>query len=171
MFKKFYPTKWVHSIFEIDFHKLYEKGYRGIISDIDNTLVEHDADASDEAIKLIKDLRKMGFQICLMSNNNEERVTRFNKITKVYMIFDAKKPSRKGYIKGMKLMNTTPKNTIFIGDQIFTDIYGANRTGIKSYLVDPISPKEEVQIVLKRYLEKIVLHFYKKQLQRKRESK
>ena len=58
-------------------------------------------------------------------------------------------------------MHTDRTNTIFIGDQLFTDIYGANRTGIRTILVDPIHPKEEIQIVLKRYLEKIVLHFYR----------
>ena len=62
----------------------------------------------------------------------------------------------------MQLMGTTTKNTVFVGDQLFTDVYGAKRTGIPSILVKPIHPKEEIQIVLKRYLEKIVLHFYKK---------
>ena len=65
MFRKFYPTKWVNSIYtDVDFQKLYDKGYRGIISDIDNTLVEHDADASEEAINLCNTLRDIGFEIC-----------------------------------------------------------------------------------------------------------
>ena len=59
-------------------------------------------------------------------------------------------------------MNTRPENTIFVGDQLFTDIFGAKRIGLKNFLVKPINEKEEIQIVLKRYLEKIVLHFYKK---------
>jgi len=59
-------------------------------------------------------------------------------------------------------MDTNKETTLFVGDQLFTDVYGARRTGIKSYLVKPIDKKEEIQIVLKRYLEKIVLHFYKK---------
>ena len=60
----------------------------------------------------------------------------------------------------MEIMNTDLSNTIFIGDQLFTDVYGAKRTGMRNILVKPIYPKEEIQIVLKRYLEKIVLHFY-----------
>lgn len=162
MFVRFYPTKWVQSVYDIDFKKLYKKGYRGILSDIDNTLVEHDASASDEIILFLKELKEIGYEICLISNNDEERVTRFNETLNLYMIFNAKKPLKKGYLKAMELMGTNKSNTIFIGDQIFTDIYGANRTGIKSILVDPISPKEEIQIILKRYLEKIVLYFYKK---------
>ena len=62
----------------------------------------------------------------------------------------------------MAMMGTTKKNTIFVGDQLFTDVYGANRTGIRTILVKPIHPKEEIQIVLKRYLEKIVLKQYLK---------
>ena len=60
------------------------------------------------------------------------------------------------------MMGTTSQNTVFVGDQLFTDVYGAKRTGIPNILVKPIHPKEEIQIVLKRYLEKIVLHYYKK---------
>ena len=60
-------------------------------------------------------------------------------------------------------MNTNLDNTIFIGDQLFTDVWGAKRAGMHNILVKPINPKEEIQIVLKRYLEKIVLHFYLKE--------
>ena len=67
----------------------------------------------------------------------------------------------------MKLMGTDKKNTFFVGDQLFTDVYGANRTGIHSILVTPMNPKEEIQIVLKRYLEKIVLFFYHREKRRK----
>lgn len=163
MFRKFYPTKWVNSIYtDVDFQKLYDKGYRGIISDIDNTLVEHDADASEEAINLCNTLRDIGFEICVMSNNDEERVNRFNKDIKAFSIYNAKKPLGISYFKAMDLMGTNKKNTIFLGDQIFTDILGANNVGIKSILVDPISPKEEIQIIIKRFFEKIVLYFYKR---------
>ena len=77
-------------------------------------------------------------------------------------MFNAHKPSTKNYIKAMELMQTDRGNTVFIGDQLFTDVWGAKRAGIRNILVKPIHPKEEIQIVLKRYLEKIVLHFYKK---------
>ena len=68
----------------------------------------------------------------------------------------------------MEIMGTTPENTIFIGDQLFTDVYGAKRAGIRNILVKPIHPKEEIQIVLKRYLEKIVLHFYRKEKEKRK---
>ena len=78
-------------------------------------------------------------------------------------IENAHKPSVKNYNRAMKLMGTDRTNTVFIGDQLFTDIWGAKRAGIRNILVKPIHPKEEIQIVLKRYLEKIVLHFYLKE--------
>ena len=86
-------------------------------------------------------------------------------------MFNAHKPSTKNYIKAMELMQTDRGNTVFIGDQLFTDVWGAERTGMKSILVKPINPKEEIQIVLKRYLEKIVLHFYKKENEKRMSCK
>lgn len=162
MFKKFYPSEIAPSTYSIDFDELYQKGYRGILFDIDNTLVEHGADANEKAIALFQKLRTLGFAVCLISNNKKERVERFNKEIHANYIYDAHKPSRKNYLKAMELMKTTKDTTVFVGDQLFTDVYGANRVGMTTYLVNPISPKEEIQIVLKRYLEKIVLFFYKR---------
>ena len=62
----------------------------------------------------------------------------------------------------MQMMGCTEKDSLFVGDQLFTDVWGAKRAGMYTILVQPIHPKEEIQIVLKRYLEKIVLYFYKK---------
>ena len=67
------------------------------------------------------------------------------------------------YKRAMELMGTDLSSTVFVGDQLFTDVWGAKRAGIHNILVQPMNPKEEIQIVLKRYLEKIVLHFYEKE--------
>jgi hypothetical protein len=77
-------------------------------------------------------------------------------------IHKAGKPKPGNYRKAMERMHTNEQNTIFIGDQIFTDILGANLAGIRTILVEPINPKEEIQIVLKRYLERLVLIFYRR---------
>ena len=139
MFRCFFPDEYLDSAYEIDYEKLYEEGYRGLIYDIDNTLVPHGAPADERAIALFADAIQARY------------------------IENAHKPSVKNYRKAMELLGTDTGNTIFIGDQLFTDVYGAKRTGIRNILVKPIHPKEEIQIVLKRYLEKIVLHFYKKE--------
>ena len=163
MFRTFYPDDYVASTYVIKFEELYQKGYRGLIFDIDNTLVPHGFPADERAVSLFERLRDIGFDTCLISNNQEPRVRPFAEQVKSKYVFDAHKPSTKNYRKAMQLMKTDEKTTIFIGDQLFTDVWGAKRTGIKSILVRPIHPKEEIQIVLKRYLERIVLHFYKKE--------
>lgn len=162
MFDQFFPDEDADSTYQIDFENLYQKGYRGLLFDIDNTLVPHGEKADERAMALFEKLKKIGFQCCLISNNKKERVEMFNQDIQVKFIEDAHKPSRKNYIHAMELIGTNTGNTIFIGDQLFTDIYGAKRAGIRTILVKPIHPKEEIQIVLKRYLEKIVLHFYRK---------
>lgn len=162
MFQKFYPQECVDSTYEIPFEKLYEEGYRGVLFDIDNTLVPHGAPATPQAVDFFKRLREIGFSYCMISNNQIERVESFCREVEGKFVCNAHKPSTKGYELAMEYMGTDKANTLFVGDQLFTDIYGANRTGIRSILVKPIHPKEEIQIVLKRYLERIVLHFYKK---------
>lgn len=162
MLQRFYPGEYVDSTYVIDFDQLYRDGYRGIIFDIDNTLVPHGAKADERAKKLFAHLKEIGFTCCLLSNNKEPRVKMFNDDVQVNYIFRAHKPSTQNYRKAMKIMGTDEENTLFVGDQIFTDVYGANRAGIRTILVKPIHPKEEIQIVLKRYLEKIVLFFYKR---------
>lgn len=166
MFESFFPDEYVASTYVIPFERLYEKGYRGIIFDIDNTLVPHGAPADERARKLFARLGQIGFSSCLLSNNQEPRVKMFNSEIGTNYIFNAHKPSVKNYVRAMEIMGTDRKTTLFVGDQLFTDVWGAKRTGIHSILVKPIHPKEEIQIVLKRYLERIILHFYKRQKER-----
>ena len=77
MFEKFFPDEYVASTYVIPFEKLYEKGYRGVIFDIDNTLVPHGKPADKRAVELFSKLHSMGFQTCLISNNRESRVKPF----------------------------------------------------------------------------------------------
>lgn len=167
MLKIFYPDNEIESSYEIDYEALYEKGFRGIIYDVDNTLVEHGMPADERAMALFEKLRQIGFQTVLLSNNKEPRVKGFAEQVDSRYIFRANKPSKSGYERAMEMMGTTKETTLFVGDQLFTDVWGAKRTGIETYLVKPIHPKEEIQIVLKRRLEWIVLYFYHKQKGRK----
>lgn len=162
MLECFYPDVDAESVYEMDFKQFYEKGYRGIIFDIDNTLVPHDSPADKKACDFFSMLRLIGYETMLLSNNKEPRVKSFAEQVESPYIYKANKPSKKGYQKAMERMGTTENNTLFIGDQLFTDVWGAKRTGIYSCLVKPIHPKEEIQIVLKRRLEWIVLYFYRK---------
>lgn len=167
MFKKFYPSKYVESTYVIPFEKFYEKGYRGIIFDIDNTLVPHGAPADERAVELFKRLNDIGFQCTLLSNNKEARVELFKsgiKPVEVHSIYKAGKPSTKNYVKAMELMGTTRVNTLFVGDQLFTDVWGGKKAGLFTILVSPINPREEIQIVLKRRLEYFVIKEYRRKI-------
>ena len=160
MFKAIYPDEYLDSTYEIDFEQLYEDGYRGIIFDIDNTLVPHNAPADERSKKLLNYLRDRGFKIVLLSNNSKARVDMFNKDLHLDCIPKGAKPFLKNYKKAMEIMGTEKDNTFFVGDQLFTDVWGAKRLGIRSILVKPINAREEIQIVLKRKLENIVMKEY-----------
>ena len=163
MLQRFYPDHEIESAYDIDYEGLYQKGYRGVIYDIDNTLVPHGAPADERAIALFRRLHDIGYRPLLLSNNKEPRVRSFcDQVGSMY-IFRAGKPKTTGYENAMERMGTTAEDTLFVGDQLFTDVWGAKKAGIVTYLVKPIHPKEEIQIVLKRKLERIVLFFYHRQ--------
>jgi hypothetical protein len=153
----------VDSVYDIPWEDWYRRGIRGVIFDIDNTLVPHDAPADERAMKLFAKFREMGMKTCLLSNNKEPRVAAFaERVGGTDYIYKAHKPATKNYYKAMERMGTTAQTTLFVGDQLFTDVWGANLAGIYGILVKPIDPKEEIQIILKRYPEKLVLYFYEK---------
>ena len=161
--RNLYPRDYINSTYDIDFKKLYEQGYRGVIFDVDNTLVPHNAPADDRAKALFKELHEIGFQALLLSNNKEPRVKTFKEAVKYCTyIYKAGKPGIAGYEKAMEQMGTDTTNTIFVGDQILTDVWGANRAGIRSVMVKPVRKwHEEIQIIIKRFLEAIILTAYK----------
>lgn len=162
MFDGFFPDAYVDSAYDIDFERLYAQGFRSVIFDIDNTLVPHGAPADTRSIALIERLKKLGYGILLLSNNKEPRVAMFNRDVQVEYIFKAGKPGAAGYERAMERLGTDKRNTLFVGDQIFTDVWGAKRLGIPNILVKPMDAREEIQIVLKRRLEAVVLYFYKR---------
>ena len=162
MLERFYPVEYLKSIDEVDFEKYYNQGIRGIISDIDNTLVPHGFPADEHIIEVFKKIHALGIDTCLISNNKEPRVKPFAEAVQSKYIFDAHKPSTKNYIKAMEFMGTDKKSTLFLGDQIFTDVWGANRAGIPSIMLEKIDPKEEIQIVLKRIPEKFIMWRWKR---------
>lgn len=158
--EKFYPDQWVDSAYGIDYEEWYRKGYRGLTFDIDNTLVPHGAPADERAIELFRRLREIGFTTCLISNNKKKRVEPFATAVGSDYLCMANKPSVKGYLGACGKIGVPKEKTLFIGDQLFTDVWGARRAGLYSILVKPINSKEEIQIVLKRFLEKPVLRSY-----------
>ncbi len=159
--ERFYPDEYVESAYGIDYEGLYARGVRGLLYDIDNTLVPHGAPADDRARELFCRLHRLGFSVMLLSNNKEPRVKSFaEQVGFCGYLCRAGKPSPRGYREAMQRMGCDGASTVFIGDQLFTDVWGAKNAGIWSILVKPIHPREEIQIVVKRFFERIVLWFY-----------
>ncbi|MFN3699342.1 MAG: YqeG family HAD IIIA-type phosphatase [Dictyoglomus sp.] len=138
------PKKYVDSIFEIDFETLFKKGYRGIIFDLDNTIVPWDENKLDENTKLlIEKIKTLGFQVIILSNNwSHKRVKHFSKIMRLPAVGSAFKPRVGAFKKALEIMNTTPETTLVIGDRILTDIFGGNKLGMYTILVAPINKNE-----------------------------
>ena len=171
MFKTFYPDEYVSRVQDVDFAAFKDRGYEAVLFDIDNTLVCHGAPATPEIIDFFEKLRGMGYQAMVMSNNKEPRVKSFAEaVGGIGYVYKAGKPAKGAYLGCMREMGTDISNTLFVGDQLFTDVWGAKRCGIYSILVKPIDKHEEIQIIVKRFFERIVLHFYKKECE-KRECK
>ena len=162
MLNKLYPYEYVDSVFSINFNELYKKGYRGIIFDIDNTLVHHGEDSTKEIDELFREIQKIGFKTLLLSNNGEERINRFLKNIKSLYISNAQKPKKSNYLKALKMLNLNKKEVVFIGDQIFTDILGANRSGIHNILVKVMYKENETNFGKRRQLENVILEFYRR---------
>ncbi len=156
-----FPDDKIKSTYQVDFEKLYAKGYRGILFDIDNTLVPHDAPADDRAIALFDRLHKIGFTVYLVSNNDEPRVKFFAEATGADgYVYKAGKPLARGYQEAIRQMGLEEKYVVFFGDQIYTDIWGGGHAGIYTVMVGRISAKEPFHIHLKRILEAPVVLLY-----------
>ena len=156
----FFPWLRIRSAGELTPERLKEMGVRGLIFDIDNTLVPHGAPADEESVRYFTALRAAGIRTAFVSNNHAPRVAPFAEAAESPFICDAGKPSRKGFREALRLMGTEAEETLSVGDQIFTDVWGANRSGIRSVLVVPVEKKEPFTVKLKRLPEKIVLFLY-----------
>ena len=162
MLSKFYPYSYEKSVFAIDYIKLYTMGYRGLIFDIYNTLVHHGDDSNEDVERLFSYLDQIGFKSILLSNNSESRIQRFNKKLSLPYIYEADKPNPDGFLRAVTLLGEDNNHIICVGDQIFSDILGANRARLKSILVEYIKHPSQTKIGLKRSLEKVILGLYKR---------
>lgn len=158
MLKRFLPDVRFRRVDDMGLGYLRAEGIRGLIIDIDNTLTEDNRRELDEwARAYINEIRAAGIAVCLVSNNSEERVQPIADILSgCAALPNAGKPSRATYEKALRLLGVERHEAAAVGDQLFTDIWGANRAGIRSVWVNPISKKEILSIRLKRPLERLI---------------
>lgn len=159
----FYPSIMLHRIQELSPQKLRRAGVLGILLDVDNTLSPHGApNPEPEALEWIEKMKQEGFFLRIVSNNTAERVAPFaNKLGLEFSAM-AGKPLPFGFRRAAAELGFLPSQVIAVGDQLFADIAGANLSGIRSVLVEPIEPEHALRFRIKRRLEQPILRRFLK---------
>jgi HAD superfamily phosphatase (TIGR01668 family) len=144
--KDFIPKEYHKSFFDIDFVSLYQKGYRLLLTDLDNTLISYAEEvATKTIIDKIEELKNIGFEVAILSNNYQPRINKFVQDLNISGYASAHKPLTSGIKRAVSGCSKKYEKSeiIIVGDQIMTDIWGANRYGSYCILVDPIKAKTE----------------------------
>ena len=163
MYNFLLPDEFVHSVFDITPEYLKSKGIRGIITDLDNTLVEWDrADSTEELTAWIKQLTDADIKVIIASNNNEFRVKTFAEPIGVPFIFRAKKPLGKAYNTAIGQLNLRHSEVAMVGDQLLTDVLGAKRLKIYTFLVRPVAESDGLVTKFNRFVERRVFNALKR---------
>lgn len=154
------PAEWHSSIHAIDLQALKGRGIRGVIVDLDNTLVAWRYPRPTPAVQeWLARVRSEGLKVCIVSNGGSRRVAAFAREAGVPYIGRAAKPRGRGFREALELLGTRPGETAVVGDQIFTDVLGGNRLGLYTILVKPVSRREFIGTRLVRRVERLVLRY------------
>lgn len=163
MYNFLLPDEFVNSVFDITPEYLQSKGIRGIITDLDNTLVEWDrADCTEELQEWLLKIQNAGIKVMIVSNNSEARVKHFADPIGVPFIFRAKKPLGKAFYDAMVQMKLSRHETAMIGDQLLTDIFGAKRQRLYTFLVRPVAESDGFVTRFNRFVERRVFNDLKR---------
>jgi hypothetical protein len=159
------PDVYIRSVYQIDIEKLQkDKKIKGIIVDLDNTLVpwgkKH---LDDKIISWINRVKKSELKICIVSNSNSAHVSEMGNLLDIPFYSSRYKPLKGPFLEAMKIMNTSNKETAVIGDQIFTDVLGGNWLDMLTILVYPLKKKDALGTrLIYRVLEKTIMSFWLK---------
>lgn len=157
------PSLQLKSIYDLDTEKLKQLGIKGIITDLDNTLIDwNQPDATPELLEWFKNLTDEGFRIIVLSNNNDERVRRFAEPHGISYIPAARKPGKNAFRTALHKLGLSEQETVVIGDQLFTDILGGNRMGLFTILVIPTATTDAWITRFNRLMERFVLRRLRK---------
>lgn len=157
------PDEFVTNIFEITPEKLQDLGIKGIITDLDNTLVEWDrADATEELIVWLRIMKEAGIRVIIVSNNNEVRVKTFAEPIDIPYIHKARKPLRNAFNVALSKLGLRPNEVVMVGDQLLTDVMGAKRLGLHTILVKPVAQSDGFVTKFNRFIERRVFNYLKR---------
>ena len=164
-----YPDIYLDSVKEITYELLKKRNIKGLILDVDNTLIDYYKNMPEGIEDWCKDLKETGIKFCIASNSNKkDKIEMVSKKLQIPYTFFAKKPLKIGLNKATTIMNLENKQVAVVGDQIFTDILGANRCKMTSILVNPIQEKDIFITVIKRPIENNIKNKYKKDIEKER---
>lgn len=157
----FYPKDYLKSVTQISHEYLSKNDIKALILDVDNTLIDYDKNLSVEVIKWAKELKKHAIKMIILSNSNKkEKVKEVAKKLDLDYIYFGMKPFKKGFKIAKRKLNLDSGNIAVVGDQIFTDVIGANRMNLYSILVEPIEEKDIFITLLKRPIENFIKRKY-----------
>lgn len=157
------PDIYAKSLYTIDYEKLKKTGIKCLLIDLDNTIAPVNIKNPSKDIKdLVNELELMGFKLIIISNSSKNRVRPFKEILNIDSSHNSRKPFSKKYKKIMKMYKFKDTELAAIGDQLFTDILGANLAGITSILVNPVSDVDYFWTKINRFFEKIVYKKFKR---------
>lgn len=149
------PDQIVTSVLQIDLQELKRRNIKGLLIDLDNTLVDWGKSEMEPVFaQWIKKVREAGLRVCLVSNAMPERVDYFAEELGVPGVSKALKPLGRAFRRGIKALDLEPNEVAVIGDQLFTDVYGGNRLGLHTILINPLSTQELRTTRLVRRLER-----------------
>lgn len=158
LFRLLTPDMYIEEICKLTPTQLKEMGIRGVICDLDNTIIPWDQEVlSNEVAEWFEELKAAGLRLCLLSNSLHARVNQIAGRLGIDAVPAAVKPRKKAFRKALDKLGLAHEEVIVIGDQIFTDIYGGKRLGLKAILVKPMSSKELLWTRFMRRLERRVL--------------
>jgi uncharacterized protein len=157
------PDEFVTSVFDVTPQKLEQLGKKGIITDLDNTLVEWDrADATEELAAWFIMMKEAGIKIVIASNNNEARVKQFAEPLGIPFIFRAKKPLGSGFYRALVQLRLPREQVVMLGDQLLTDVMGAKRQKLYTMLIKPVAESDGWVTRFNRFVERRVFNDLKR---------
>ncbi len=165
LLERFFPDLYIPSIYDLPLQELQKMGIRGLVFDIDNTIAPFDvADPDEKLIAYFKQLRSMGFRLCILSNNNKARVHRFNRPLHTLAVHKAGKPSAKKLKRALAKLQLAPSEAAMVGDQVFTDMWCGHIGGLYAIMTAPICERDQLITKVKRGLERQVMRVYFKKI-------
>lgn len=163
MYELLCPRIIVKTLYDIELQILLDQGIKGIIFDLDNTIIPWDQpEMSPEIIQWLQGVVAQGFKLCLVSNNMDKRVKKIADIFNIPFVARAYKPAKTGFRQAIFRMELSPSQVAVVGDQLFTDVLGGNRLGLCTIWVAPLTTKEFIGTKITRRLEKIAIRMLRK---------